>query len=167
MGIPGPKLRSATDRFWSKVRKTNTCWIFQGSPSQRYGFIHVNEGFKRNKNVLVHRFTYELLKGPIPKGFTVDHTCHNSSGCSGGNSCKHRKCVNPGHLEAVLIKVNVLRGAGLSAINAKKQFCRRGHPFSGPNLRLTKGPYGVIRECRTCRSVAKKLKRQDMDMARR
>ncbi len=51
------------------------------------------------------------IKGKIPNGYNIDHLCHNvDKTCMGGNLCKHRRCVNPEHLEAVTAKVNVRRG---------------------------------------------------------
>lgn len=34
-----------------------------------------------------HRFSYELVNGPVPEGHTLDHTCHVTL------------CVNPDHLQ--------------------------------------------------------------------
>lgn len=50
------------------------------------------------KHVLVHRFAYEQVKGPIPEGLFIDHLCRN------------RGCVNPNHLEPVTNRENVMRG---------------------------------------------------------
>lgn len=41
--------------------------------------------------------TYEMAKGPIPEGYTIDHLCYNP------------RCINPGHLEAVTMKENIRR----------------------------------------------------------
>jgi hypothetical protein len=38
--------------------------------------------------VLVHRFSYETYKGPIPEGLNVNHE----------QCCLNRHCVNPKHL---------------------------------------------------------------------
>lgn len=73
--------KSALSRFWSKVNKTDTCWLWTGYPLNRYGQFTVD-----NKTVKAHRFSYITFKGPIPKNVNVCHTCDTAL------------CVNPEHL---------------------------------------------------------------------
>ena len=68
-------------RFWQKVKKTDGCWLWQGSTDTRYGLIWV-DGRKQK----AHRVAWILLRGPIPDGMHVLHTCDNPP------------CVNPSHL---------------------------------------------------------------------
>jgi hypothetical protein len=107
-------------RFWSYIGDHSSsvaCWPWLGWKSKGYG------GFwNHNRSVRAHRFSYELLREPIPEGLTLDHLCRN------------RACVNPAHLEPVTHRVNVLRGIGLSAQNARKRTCKYGHPFDGHNV---------------------------------
>lgn len=122
--------RSTEDRFWAKVEKTSDCWIWKGAKHGRgYG------NFFASGYVLAHRFSYELARGPIPPGLTIDHLCRN------------RLCVNPDHLEAVTMRVNLLRGVGPSAVAARKTHCPRGHEYAGLNIYWTKDGR---RKCRTC-----------------
>ncbi len=76
-------------RFWAKVEKGAGCWEWTGSKCKGHGHLGV-EG----RTVYAHRFSYELLVGPIPEGLVIDHMCHNKA------------CVNPGHLRAVTTKQN-------------------------------------------------------------
>ena len=86
-------------RFWAKVDKTETCWLWTGGQSAGYGRF----GFKGRPNLGAHRFAYELLVGPIPPGLDLDHLC------------RVRNCVNPDHLEPVTRRENLLlRGGGPS-----------------------------------------------------
>jgi len=64
--------------------------------------------------------------------------------------CRNTKCVNPEHLEIVTRQVNIDRGYG-----CKREFCKRGHPFSGENLYIR--PDGKGRGCKAC------LKQNNMD----
>lgn len=128
-GAPDPKPRPATtDRFWAKVRKTSTCWIWTSTISKSgYGRFGIN-----SKTVAAHRFSWESLNGPVPEGLVLDHLC------------RVRHCVNPEHLEPVTNGENILRGIGPAAINKRKTHCKRGHV-----LTPRKG-YPGTRECRPC-----------------
>src|SRR3990167_9081181 len=89
-------------RFWVRVDKTATCWLWKGSiDSQGYGRL------SRRPRRSAHRFSYQLLIGPIPPGRELDHLC------------RVRHCVNPDHLEAVTRRVNILRGMGAPAVLAR------------------------------------------------
>ena len=108
------------------------CWLWLGSTKAK-GYGNVNFNGKAWK---VHRIVYELMRGPIPTGFTIDHLC------------RVRCCINPDHLEPVTNKVNVLRGMGITAVNAKKTVCPYGHPYVEENI--YRNIYNE-RECLTCK----------------
>jgi len=76
------------ERFWSKVEKTDSCWLWTGRPwTNGYGrFLVGSRVDDSRREVLAHRFVYELLVGPIPSGMSVCHHC----------DIKH--CVCPEHL---------------------------------------------------------------------
>lgn len=128
---------SVVARFWLNTIQDDSCWEWDGSKSDR-GYPIFWDG---SKNVRAHRFSYELHKGPIPEGMTLDHLCRN------------RGCVNPAHLEAVTQGVNTLRGEGVAARNAKKTNCPSGHPYTPENTKYQKSG---ARVCRTCHRLGNK-----------
>lgn len=123
-----------SDRFWSKVEATEGCWPWHGSLLKKgYGLFSL--GGRAAGATLAHIFAYREAYGAVPVGLQLDHTCRN------------RACVNPHHLEPVTAQVNVLRGVGRAAVNAKKTHCIHGHEFTPENTgRQTNG-----RMCMTCR----------------
>ena len=68
--------------FWSKVNKTNTCWLWMGSITP-YG--HGRFRFA-GETMLAHRVAWILKYGPILPTFVVAHRC------------TERACVRPAHL---------------------------------------------------------------------
>jgi len=119
------------ERFWRGLTKrSDGCWTWGRGPDSRYRSIQSN-----GCAVGVHRFAYELLVGPIPAGFDLDHLCRRPA------------CCNPAHLEPVTGRTNILRGTSPAALNSRKSRCARGHALSGDNLYVN--PRGH-RQCRVC-----------------
>lgn len=120
-------------RFWRRVDKTDTCWLWTGSVKpDGYGSLWVD-----GRIIGAHRVSYELLRGPIPKGHEIDHLCRVPG------------CVNPDHLEAVTHRENMLRSKSPVADHARRTHCPKGHPLSGDNVYI--GGKKYQRLCRTCR----------------
>ena len=69
-------------RFWDKVNKTDSCWLWTGCKSPKgYGVFRIIGG-----TIRAHRFSYLLKHGAIPDCLMVLHKCDNPA------------CVNPDHL---------------------------------------------------------------------
>lgn len=105
------------------------CWLWTGD-ANNVGYGKVRRNGKAHR---AHRYAYEQLVGPIPEGLTLDHLC------------RVRLCVNPAHLEPVTLRENVMRGTSVTAINAKKTHCPRGHEYD----RI----YAGHRKCQTCDTI--------------
>jgi len=121
------------NRFWSKVQinAEGECWPWTASLNGR-GYGQIGQAGKIRS---AHRVMWEVARGPIPKGLTVDHLCRN------------RRCVNPAHLELVTMRENLLRGEGACARHARQSFCKYGHPLVGGNLRPVKDGSRRCLEC--------------------
>lgn len=71
------------ENFWKKVRKTETCWLWEAGKSRDgYGKFRAGVG----RNLRAHRVSFALAGGKIPEGMLL---CHR---------CDVRNCVNPDHL---------------------------------------------------------------------
>jgi hypothetical protein len=69
--------------FWQRVRKTETCWLWEGAKSRGYGRYRIVRSANSRR---CHRIAWELTHGPIPDGLKVLHRCDTPA------------CVNPAHL---------------------------------------------------------------------
>jgi hypothetical protein len=130
------------ENFFKKVNKTpGSCWIWTGCINQNgYGLVRLNK-----KTCSTHRILYEYYKGPIPEGLDIDHLC------------RVRNCVNPGHLEAVTTRVNILRGETIPSKHLSKTHCANGHPFTKENTYNRPNKSGFVgRRCKTCYKIAAK-----------
>lgn len=71
-------------RFWAKVKKTKTCWLWQGA-TNNHGYGLIKQPLRSNQ-LLAHRVSYVIHFGPLPEGVCALHRCDNPP------------CVNPDHL---------------------------------------------------------------------
>jgi hypothetical protein len=95
-------VKSMEQRFWEKVSKTETCWIWTAAVNGAGYGIFRND----SRNWRAHRVAYELLVGPIPPGMPLDHMCHT------------RACVNPVHLQPVTTGENAQNRRGAMPRNS-------------------------------------------------
>lgn len=107
---------AVTERFWSKVYKTETCWNWIAAIRGRSGY----GSFKYNGKVInAHRFAWFLTYGSFSKKLIL-------------HSCDNRKCVKISHLREGTHKDNwndlVERGKPHKLMPFKaKETCGRGH----------------------------------------
>lgn len=73
-------------RFWSRVNKTDSCWLWTGplEVNGHYGRVSI-----AGVRWLPHRYAWFVTHGRLPRDFDV---CHN---CPGGDNSA---CVNPAHM---------------------------------------------------------------------
>jgi len=69
------------ERFWTKVNKTDYCWLWTSCSIRGYGRF-----FLSGSTQVAHRVSWEIHNGEIPDGLCVLH------------KCDVRNCVNPSHL---------------------------------------------------------------------
>jgi hypothetical protein len=79
------------ERFWSRVHKAESCWLWTGHRDKDgYGILPYD-----GKLLRAHRVSWELHNGPIPAGIKVLHSCDTPP------------CVNPAHLFAGTQRRNI------------------------------------------------------------
>ena len=75
--------RERFDSKWKRDAATG-CWLWMASTAGRgYGQFRI-PGTRRN--IYAHRLSFELFKGPLPKGAHLMHSCDTP------------RCINPDHL---------------------------------------------------------------------
>jgi len=126
-------------RIFSKITfdEISGCWNWIGNKNQTgYGRVRY-----LGDKVLVHRLMYSWLNNVTLSKIIrrdvliLDHICNN----------KH--CCNPDHLRLTTHKINMLRGNGPSAKEARQTHCIRGHIL--PTIKNSRGR----RWCQLCNTI--------------
>jgi hypothetical protein len=140
-------------RFWARVQKTATCWLWTGETRSGYGRFAIYEGGRRRR-INAHRWIYGQVVAPLVNGLEVEHLCHTPL------------CVRPGHLDQVTPWENQKRGFSPWAINARKTRCEHGHPLTD-EANLYRRPDGRGYQCRECIRIRRATHRAKLRQVRR
>lgn len=124
------------DRFHAKVAPDdmpNGCLLWVASVDQ-FGYGQFWFDGRRWRS---HRWSYRRFVGELVPGLVIDHICRN------------RKCVNPEHLRQVTQRENTFADGSIAPakLNAEKDACVHGHPFTPDNIYVFADGG---RRCRTC-----------------
>lgn len=134
------------ERFMAHITiQENECWLWDVSNTDNGYVDFIVDGEK----IKAHIWSYLHFIGGYDRSLDIDHTCHNDSGCAGGPTCLHRRCVNPYHLEPVTRKENANRGE-CGQYLAARTHCKSGHEFTPSNTQY--GKRGN-RRCKKCRAL--------------
>lgn len=122
-------------------------------PISPKGYARTYDPVRKRSNVAVRVF-WERERGPLPRGITLDHVCHDPLVCAGGPSDPHRRCVNLAHVVPASRGANAMRGNSVPARHARQVTCIRGH-----ELRTYRTQGRVRRGCTQCNTEAKRRSR--------
>lgn len=89
--------KTPQQRFWAKVQKTESCWLWTAYRDEEIGY---GQASIDGRPQWAHRVAYRWANGPIPHGMEIDHVCHV------------RHCVNPEHLRLATKKQNAENRVG-------------------------------------------------------
>lgn len=155
-----PKPKPLEVRFWSKVNKTETCWLWTGAlDKDGYGRFSIGHTGRRKP----HRVAYELEYGQLQPGVHLDHACHAPS------------CVRPTHLRPVTHKENQENrvsarsdsGSGIRGVARDRRNGRWRAMVKHNGKRISCGTYATIEEAEAA-VIAKRLElytHNDLDRA--
>lgn len=124
-------------RFWPKVEKTDSCWIWKAARRpDNYGQFKF-----RGQMMNANRVSWILHNGEIPDGLLVCHRCDNPP------------CINPDHLFLGSHQDNRTDAVKKGRIwvghhRSRSTHCDKGHLFTTETTLVRKD--GYHRRCRIC-----------------
>ena len=132
--VNSESMMTPTERFWSKVRKTDTCWLWTACMIRGYGQVAWNGKPRR-----APRVSWEIHNGPVPAGLLVLHRCDTPA------------CVNPAHLFLGTHTDNMRDAKAKGRLSCGDNHYRRKHPEgvergeASANARFTEADVLAIR----------------------
>jgi hypothetical protein len=147
------ELAGIPERIAAKIElcEETGCMLWRGyADAAGYGQVSVDGRIR-----VIHRYMYEMVVGPIPPKYHVDHRLANRETNPG--PCIHGpRCCNPDHLQAVPLEVN------LSLVrnwNRRKMHCPRGHEYAVHGYERQCADGRTRRYCKLCEGgKSRKLK---------
>lgn len=133
-----------------RVDEKTGCWLWTGPyhhqrkwPQNRYGYISIWRPDRgRSISYGTHRAMLMALHGPLTK---QQCACHR---------CDVPLCINPEHLFIGTMGDNIRDSRSKNRHHeAKKNYCDRGHPLFGDNVRVERQhppKMGIRRSCKAC-----------------
>lgn len=136
-------IKSLEERFWSKVKKTESCWIWTGAATPE-GYGGIWDGPQRLPGYRSRRATHVAFYLQM-KRWPVKNMLHK---------CDNPRCVRFDHLfeggQSDNMKDCVSKGRNF---NASKKVCKQGHLLSAGRIRrsIRNGRQQMQRECLECK----------------
>lgn len=140
--------RPIEERFWERVNKTDTCWVWTGNTNYSgYGIIKHNGKMWR-----AHRLSYLLANGICPDNLFVCHKCDNPP------------CIRPDHLflgtNADNVRDMINKGRNRTC-SYEKKCATIPHGEDSPNAKLTEADVRDIRaRCKPGQWVMRKIAKE-------